>query len=451
MKKSYFAVLALASLLLCCDPNGGGGETPDPVGTTYPRLQVIEHFTGQGCGYCPNGMNQIYEVYSQNPDGYIWITNHTYNKDDFTISESNTIAKKLKVSGAPEISLDRTKYDGSRTYHPYYLASYTLKEATTATSVVILSRQYDAATRELTITATGKTGDQDLDSVLLTVAITESGVIATQEDYMYTWEGWQKFVHTHAVRMFATAALGDPVRMKNRTFSATYKVTLKDKWVADNCEIVAWITPGADNWPVLNAAKLAVVEGTQGGEDIRHGGLEEYPVADTYPERGTPNAETVMKVCNASYWSTSEATIMYMVFSNPDSAVYKLSNTPMLAYSELFLLVPSGSATIPTGTYNLVPSADAAVGDAVAGYRNDETHTLNGSTFLWLYKSGSSMYLARQWMLAGGTVVVTEGGLEVTGTTKNGSPVHYTYTGAITPVSQSAAPQQPAYRLSRED
>ena len=142
---------------------------------------------------------------------------------------------------------------------------------------------------------------------------------------------------------------------------------------------------------------------------------------------------------------------MYMVFSNPDSAVYKLSNTPMLAYSELFLLVPSGSTTIPTGTYNLVPSADAAVGDAVAGYRNDETHTLNGSTFLWLYKSGSSMYLARQWMLAGGTVVVTEGGLEVTGTTKNGSPVHYTYTGAITPVSQSAAPQQPAYRLSRED
>ena len=271
MKKSYYTVLALASLLLCCDPNGGGGETPDPVGTTYPRLQVIEHFTGQGCGYCPNGMNQIYEVYSQNPDGYIWITNHTYNKDDFTISESNTIAKKLKVSGAPEISLDRTKYDGSRTYHPYYLASYTLKEATTATSVVSLSRQYDAATHELTITATGKTGDQDLDSVLLTVAITESGVIATQEDYMYTWEGWQKFVHTHAVRMFATAALGDPVRMKNRTFSATYKVTLKEKWVADNCEIVAWITPGADNWPVLNAAKLAVVEGTQGGEDIRHG------------------------------------------------------------------------------------------------------------------------------------------------------------------------------------
>ena len=116
-----------------------------------------------------------------------------------------------------------------------------------------------------------------------------------------------------------------------------------------------------------------------------------------------------------------------------------------------WLLVPSGSTTIPTGTYNLVPSVDAAVGDAVAGYRNDETHTLNGSTFLWLYKSGTSIYLARQWMLAGGTVVVTEGGLEVTGTTKNGSPVHYTYTGAITPVNQNAAPQQPAYRLPRED
>ena len=438
MKKTFIAVLALAGLVLtACNP---GGETPDPVGTTYPRMQLIEHFTGMDCGYCPQGMDQLYAVYGQNPGQFVWVSNHTYYTDELTVQDSKTLAKRLGASGAPEFTLNRVKHDGERTYHTYYLAEYAPSEATTATSVVYLDRTYDPATRSLKITAYGKTSETDMDSVRLTVLITESGIIGRQEDYYGTWEGWTKFRHTHAVRVFASSAMGDIVGLKNRTFSREYTLTLSDKWNADNCEIAAWITPGTLSWPVLNAAKRPVVEGTEGGENIVHGGIEEVPVSSTYPEQGAPNAEAVMNKCNAYYAPAQSATVMSLAVFNTDSAVATLSNTGMYAFAQLYLLLEPGSTTVPVGTYNFRDELTAGIGDALAGYRDDAEHSLAGSLYVWVYKSGSSLYLARQWMLAEGSVVVTDSGLEINGTTMNGSPVHATYSGPITPKSASGAP-----------
>ena len=438
MKKTFIAVLALAGLVLtACNP---GGETPDPVGTTYPRVQLIEHFTGMDCGYCPLGMDQLYAVYSQNPDQFVWVTNHSYYTDELTVQDSKTVAKRLGASGAPEISLNRVKHDGERTYHPYYLAEYAPSEATTATSMVHLDRTYDPATRSLKITATGKTSEANMDSVRLTVVVTESGIIGRQEDYYFTWEGWKKFRHTHAVRVFASAAMGDIVGLKNRSFTREYTLTLNDQWDADNCEIAAWITAGTLSWPVLNATKLPVVEGTKGGEDIVHGGIEEVPVSDTYPEKGAPNAEAVLTTCNATYAPAQSATVMSLAVYNTDSAVATMSGTSLYAFAQLYLLLAPNSTTIPAGTYHFRDALTADIGDAVAGYRDDSEHALAGSLYVWVYKSGSNLNAARYWMLADGTVVVTDNGLEITATTKNGSTMHATYSGAITPKAASSAP-----------
>ena len=445
MKKSYYLLLACASLLFSCNP-GGGGETPDPAGTTYPRVQLIEHFTGESCGYCPYGMNLIYEAYSVNPDGYVWISNHTYYTDEYSIDESFTIAKKLGVTGAPVVSLNRERYSGSRCMHPYDMLSFIPQQATTATSTVSLTRTYDAATRELKITASGKTSETNIDSVMLTVAVTESGLVGPQADNFFSWDGWKKFRHTHAVRLYASQALGDEVKMKNRTFSKEYTVTLKENWNPDNCEIVAWITANNSHWPVLNAAKLPVVEGTKGGEDIVHGGIEEYPVPETYPEQGTPSAEVRLTGCEALIRDMSAFTLIDMIVYNTDSAVTTLSGTKMYAFYEVYLLVPANSTTVPVGTYTLKEEANAGIGDAIAGKRNDEKHSVDGSVFYWIYKNGSDYYYGREWMLVSGNIVVTEEGVEITATTKNGSPLHATFTGAITLQKGSGAPLRIAKR-----
>ena len=437
--KKYFVLLALTGLALTAC-NNNGNNTPDPVGTTYPRVQLIEHFTGVDCGYCPMGMDQIYEVYSQNTDGYVWISNHTYYPDSYTIDGSNTVAKKLGVTGAPIISLNRVKHEGERVYHSYYIAEYAPGEATTATSMVHLDRTYNAATRELKITASGKTSDADIQGFKLTVAITESGMVGPQNDKVYAWEGWKKFTHTHAVRAYVSQPLGDNITLDNRMFTKEYTVNIDDKWVADNCEIVAWITKGETNWPVLNAAKLPVVDGTKGGEDIVHGGIELYPVPDYYPESGAPDAEVTFKKCEVYMERATGATLATMVATNLDSVVRKVSGTSMYPYAEITFLLEPGTTTIPAGTYNIVQPENAQIGDVVAGRRNDEEHAFDNSIYLWIYQSDGYLYMGEMWYMNSGTVVVTDSGFEFTVTSKNGNPIHGTFTGDFSYSQAAGAP-----------
>ena len=430
MKKTLLFAALTAIMLCACNP-GGNGEKPDPVGTTYPRVQLIEHFTGQNCGYCPYGMLLIQEVYGANPDGYVWISNHTYGTDDYTIGGSKTIAKKMGASSAPAISINRVMHDKAYNYHPYYIAEYMAKEATTASSIVNISRTYDAQTKELKVTVSGKTSEAGMDSVLVTLAITESGLVGPQSDNFYSWRGWKKFTHTHAVRAYVSAALGDAVKMKNRTFSKEYTTTLQDNWVAENCEIVAWITKG-DSWhPVLNAAKLPVVEGTKGGEDILFGGVEEYPVPETYPESGAPCTNISLKKVEGGISKSEGQTYAYLEISNPDTTVGTSSGIKLYPYTVLYLLLPAGATTIPAGTYNFADHQSAQTGDAIAGFRNDVEHEVEGSILMYVGKYQGELIYTQQWMFAGGSVTVTETGLTIDATTKNGSPFHAEYTGTL--------------------
>lgn len=427
MKKLTY-LLAIASIALtACDST----NKPDPEGTTYPRVQLIEHFTGEGCGYCPYGMNFIDEVYSANPDAYVWISNHTYGRDEFTITESNAIARKLDVTGAPQITINRSKYDGERIYHPYYTSEYMAKEATTATSTISIDRTYNSAANDLKITINGRTSDKQLEKVLLTVAITESGMVGAQSDYMFSWAGWKKFTHTHAVRTYLTSATGDEVAVKNGSFTYSVSGSMTAGWKEENCMIVAWITPADGFWPVLNAAKKPVVEGTKGGDDIHHGGIEEVAVPDTYPESGAPSADVTLKEAYVYTATANNKKYAQVVALNRDTTLGKKSGYSMFPYFELYLVIPSTATTVPNGTYQFVDNSSAQEGDAIAGYRNDTEHTVDASKYLYTIIDGGSMYLAEQWMLAAGSVTFTEEGFTIDATTKNGSPVHATFTGTV--------------------
>ena len=429
MKKLTY-LLAIASLALtACDKNGN--NQPDPEGTTYPRVQLIEHFTGEGCGYCPYGMNYIDEIYSANPDAYVWISNHTYGKDEFSIAESSTIAKKLGVSGAPEISINRNKYDGERIYHPYYTSQYIVKEATTATSTISIDRTYNSAANDLKITVNGRTSDKQLEKVLLTVAITESGMVGAQSDYLYSWEGWRKFTHTHAVRAYLTAAMGDEVEVKNGSFTYTLNGSMAAGWKEENCMIVAWITAGGTLWPVLNAAKMPVVEGTKGGEDIHHGGIEEVPVSETYPESGAPATDVTLKEAYVYTFAEDGSKYAQVIAINRDTTFGKASGYDMFPYFELYLKIPSDATSVPNGTYQFVANGTEQIGDAIAGFRNDEEHTIDASKYLYTVVNNNSFYMAKQWMLVAGSVTFTEEGFTVSATTKNGSPVQASFSGSV--------------------
>ena len=440
--KKYFsfllATVAAGMTLVSCE--GPNAVKPDPVGETYPRVQLIEHFTGAACGYCPYGMDLIYEVYSKDADNMVWVSNHYgYKKDEYTIDGSTTIGKKLKVSGAPGISLNRAKYDGGYSYHPAYISEVYKNQAKTATSCVLLEATYNEELRSVHVKATMKTTEEELTGVKLTIGLTESGMLGKQADYTGSWAGWDEFIHTHTIRWYATEPLGDEFTFKNRVATAEYDIVLENGWVAENCEVVAWIPALGTDYPVLNAAKTPAVTGTAGGEDIKHGGVTATPVKDTYPESGAPKNNLTFTKASLSI-KNGIASVMLA----SDTVLGTTDNLDIFPLIELFFVTTANN--LPYGTYNV--SADKTENTVVAGYRDDENIQLDGSLLYYCVTYQGKTYIEKQWMISGGSVTVAEDALTIDITTKNGSVFQAVYNGDINAAAANAPAALPAKHMA---
>ena len=276
--KKIFTVL----VLLCATLVVSAQEVP----SSFPRKYLIEHFTGDQCGYCPYGMYSIMEYaayYTTTP--CIWVSHHEgYNVDEYTIPESAKIASTCGVQGAPNMAMNRTKVQGSTiAFHPGYLvedgmaATITNKCDTVAEASVVIDHTYNADTRELNVTVSGQVANTTTTEYLLTVLIKENGLIGKQADYYWSWKtaGYKEFMHPCVVRDLLTVSqLGDTVKVENQAYSMTFTYTVSEKWVAENCNVVAYITPLAKK-PIINAEETPLVAGSTGGTEYQPFGITE--------------------------------------------------------------------------------------------------------------------------------------------------------------------------------
>ena len=276
--KKIFTVL----VLLCATLVASAQEVP----SSFPRKYLIEHFTGDGCGYCPYGMYSIveYRDYLTNTP-CIWVSHHYgYNNDEYTISESSKIGSVCGVQGAPNMAMNRTKVMGtSIAFHPGYLVEDGMAEAiagkcdTVAEASVVIDHSYDAATRALNVTVSGQVTNTTTTEYLLTVLIKENGLIGKQADYYWSWKtsGYKEFMHPCVARDVLNASpYGDTVKVENQAYSKTLTYTIPEKWVAENCNVVAYITPLAKK-PIINAEETPLVAGTTGGTEYQPFGITE--------------------------------------------------------------------------------------------------------------------------------------------------------------------------------
>ena len=275
MKKIFISLLLLVAVCMSAQ------EIP----SSFPRKYLIEHFTGDQCGYCPYGMYSIMEYTASTTTPCIWVSHHYgYNTDEYTISESAKIASTCGVSGAPNMAMNRTKVQGTAiAFHPGYLVEDGMDEiiankcATTAEASVVINHTYDAATRELNVTVSGQVANTTTNEYLLTVLIKENGLIGKQADYYWSWKtnGYKEFMHPCVVRDLLTVSqLGDTVKVENQAYSKTFTYTVSEKWVAENCNIVAYITPLAKK-PIINAEETTLVAGSTGGTEYQPFGITE--------------------------------------------------------------------------------------------------------------------------------------------------------------------------------
>lgn len=432
MKRLFIALLSLAALTFtACNTNNPDGPVPD----SFPKKHLIEEFTGQDCGYCPYGMNCISDFTANDTNFIVVLHHYGYKQDHFTVSGSKTITNTLGVNGAPSLTIDRAKTkteDGSQTvFHPGYLPKTEKAQFTTTTyASVEIENNYDAANRQLNIKVSGALATQDHPALFLTVLVKESGMVDYQSDYYYSFEGWEEFRHTNAVRAFLTDAKGDEVSVKKNRYSTEYTLVLDENWVAENCMVVAFLSE--EFKPVVQAAEKPAVAGTKGGADIEHGGIKAVPVSDFYPE---PSATAAPKDYSGVDADSISYALVYselvgnlkewVIMAYEENANVKVGGTRCVPFTYIYLYTEASATEIATGTYELNNSRTA--GAALAGYRDDAQQQIDGSIFYYTsrnYLKQGYLDPRTTWLITDGTVTLTEEGWEVVGHARNGSDIH---------------------------
>lgn len=457
MKKSilFWAVCGLLISLTACEKQAEPQEPNDPVVfKSFPKKHLLEEFTGQECGYCPYGMDCVHEFIGNDTNWIVVLHHYGYKADNFSVTGSRTITNKLSVSGAPSIAIDRAKTKSEAgnmiCFHPGYLPSADASQfAETTYASIVLNNSYDAASRTLKVHVSGCVYKEDAPALKLTLLVKESGMVDFQADYYKTYEGWTEFRHCNAVRAFLTAPTGDAVSIDSLyRYSADYKVTIDNKWVAENCAVVAVLAE--DFKPVVQAEQKPVVAGTKGGADILHGGITAAPVEDFYPEPGTDIAPATYSGREADTLSTAAGYYedyasygfrYWQIQAYDVNQTVTVDKTLCVPFAQLYLFSELNAAGIAPGTYLI--NGTLKPGTVWAGYRDDEKIDIGGSMYYYTSKSYFQQgYLVpgAQWMIADGELVVTETGWELTGHARNGSDIHLVGTSAIKNGGKAQAP-----------
>lgn len=449
MKNQFFVLLTVAAMVATI--TGCNKEESDPkIPESFPRKQLIEHFTGQDCGFCPYGMDLISEAIKGNETGYVWISNHAgYADDDYTIAESKKLVSKFGVNSAPAIMLNRETWEyedengaaqKGKVVHPYFLQNYTSQVKKTADASVEISNEYDAATRTLNITVSGQAVDMNV-LYSLTVALKESGLHGAQADYYNTWEGWEDFVHTNVVRAYLTDFAGDPIGFKKNAYSVTYSIVLDKAWIADNCSVIAFLTQDATG-EVINAEEAPVVSGTKGGQDQEHKGITKVAVPDTYPEySAVPTQAADMTYNGAGFYYAgrfSDGTNVVALQMTSNSAFQSQGYT-LLPVAIIYIVVEGDGTTLPIGTFEFKQTPTK--GAAWAGFRDEANYQLQGSSFYLAISDYLQLgYLfGMQWMMSNGSITIAENSISYDVTTLIGSNIKGSYSGAIQNYNQASA------------
>ena len=386
--KKIFTVL----VLLCATFVVSAQEVP----SSFPRKYLIEHFTGDQCGYCPYGMYSIMEYSANTTTPCIWVSHHYgYNNDEYTIPESAKIGSTCGVQGAPNMAMNRTKVQGSTiAFHPGYLVEDGMAETiadkcdTTAEASVVIEHTYNAETRQLDVTVSGQVANTEVTEYLLTVLIKENGLIGKQADYYWSWKtaGYKEFMHPCVVRDLLTVSqLGDTVKVENQAYSMTFTYTVSEKWVAENCNVVAYITPLAKK-PIINAEETPLVAGFTGGTEYQPFGITENQ-APTNATKLSFDSLALNKVADdkLAIELVAKSSTRSDFYGPLKLSVYLEFNTPdtILPIDTLDFVDGNELNTFSTGTVDIVEQSFA--GSHMAYYLAADMEQL---CHIWRIKSG---------------------------------------------------------------
>ncbi len=250
---------------------------------------LIEKFTGQACGNCPDGDVAINAAVKGREDDFVVVAHHTYlsgsSGDAFAVNESFSIGSWFFNSSsayAPAGMVNRAPYKSGLTTVVFGNGGGGLAEGLTPGIIlqdktepyvsIGLNNQFDETTRKGKVDVVmhtyrlPSTASENLKHTV-NVYLTQDGIVAYQSG------GGGSYTHNHALRQCLTGAWGDVIELKEgETLTKTYEYEIPDTIVStysnaklqaipSNMNLVAFvgdITKSALTCVVYNANTIPV-------------------------------------------------------------------------------------------------------------------------------------------------------------------------------------------------
>ncbi len=240
------------------------------------RIVLLEEFTGKGCTNCPKGSREIENLLTLFPNNLVAVSIHAgffanpqffpIGQYDFRTEEGEILFDYLGPNlGYPSGVVNRIPVAGDMQIGANAWASAISNEIQKAPAIELtISKQFNHVSRELTVTVNGIAKEPVAGNIHLSIMLTESGVIDAQDDAEADPHIVPDYVHKHLLRDMMTPVHGAPILTSistGQTFSETFNVVIDPSWVADNMEIIAFVSRVEGNdFPVLQAVSAHVTD-----------------------------------------------------------------------------------------------------------------------------------------------------------------------------------------------
>ena len=223
------------------------------------QMRLVEQFTSTYCRYCPLGTAALAALRDLRGDiAWVGVHQNMSGTDVFRTAQCDSICNLQLVDGYPEGSFDRTVGLNSEepnqvwTVISYNDANYGAQmfsrfldqiAESPSWATVNVNSTFDADTRKAVVTIDGELVPNYEDYMgsdsRLTVYITEDGLVAPQYDDG-TWIN--DYVHNGVLRKALVSVKGVALNKNGNSYKNEFTVDIPNNWVAENLNIVAFIS-----------------------------------------------------------------------------------------------------------------------------------------------------------------------------------------------------------------
>ena len=270
-------IIVLSFFLFACEeqpviiPGGGGG----PVDTTggIEKVVLIEELTGVSCPNCPAGTAALESILTVFGDRVVSNAIHgsflaqpnSLSKYDFRNADAAALENFLSpFLGKPAAVIDRIHFDGQdfMTVDNIGLWQSLVQQRLNEDAAVgiELTSTYDAVSRSANIDIT-ITAVEDVTGIIkLSAVINESYLVDSQSNTNTIIEEYE---HNHVMRDMLSSVSGDVIAndgmLEGESIERSYSYTVPEEdsgeWIADNMEIIVFVSASDRDGEVLQAGK----------------------------------------------------------------------------------------------------------------------------------------------------------------------------------------------------